>query len=117
MPLREVALLALHMHITTYEHRNQNSNVIKFDLLSSPTQTLLYVLDLVQPTNPRQSHAYRITTIDFTPTAIDYNSLRLQAQPYSIDLMSPHASHQGLTFSIQPPILRTDKRGDEEWKP
>ena len=48
---------------------------------------------------------------------INYNPLRLHAQSYTIDLLSPTAPNQSLTFSIRPLRLRSDRRGNAEWNP
>jgi hypothetical protein len=46
---RAVAILTLHKHITTNEHKHQNQTAASLDKILQPTQALLQALDLIQP--------------------------------------------------------------------
>jgi hypothetical protein len=48
---RGAAILTLHKHITTIEHKHQNQTTTSLDKLSQPTQALLQALDSIQPTD------------------------------------------------------------------
>ena len=53
--------------------------------------------------------------MSFTPIVVDYNPLRLQAQPYSIMLSHPNTPLIQEYYSIRPSRLRTNARGDLAW--
>jgi len=44
-----------------------------------------------------------MNTVTFTPIEVDYNPLRLQAQPYSIMLFHPNTPLIPEFYSIRPP--------------
>jgi len=100
---RDAAIATLHHDLTAHEHRGQNTTTTRIDQLSPPVHALLQVLDFIQPASRWQLHRELPRTVIFTPTVIDYNCLRNQAQSYIIDLRSPVAMNQTLTFSIRPP--------------
>jgi len=72
---QEAAILTLYRHLTTVEHTHQNQMATSIDKLSQPTQALLRALYSVQP-----AHEWRLddrkNTVVFTPTEVNYNSLR-----------------------------------------
>jgi hypothetical protein len=54
--------------------------------------------------------------VTFIRIDVDYNPLRLQAQPYSIVLTHPNTPLIPEFYSIRPPKLRTNVRGAwAEW--
>jgi hypothetical protein len=53
----------------------------------------------------------------FTPTEVDYNPLRLQAQPYVVLLQDPRSINNVIKFSIKPPRIKAYTRVDEVWNP
>jgi hypothetical protein len=53
----------------------------------------------------------------FTPTEVDYNPLRLQAQPYAIPIQDPRSINNIVKFSVKPPRIRSHTRGDKAWNP
>jgi len=82
--------------------------------LSPPTQALLKAIDSVQAFTAWQT-AGQASTITFTPTEFDYNSLILQAQPYTLMLTHPTNPTTQELYSIRLPRLRTSARGDQAW--
>ena len=82
--------------------------------LSPPTQALLQIIDSVQPFTAWQT-AGQANTVTFTPTEVDYNPLRLQEQPYTLMLTHPTNPTTQEFYSIRPPRLRTNARGDRAW--
>ena len=82
--------------------------------LSPTTHALLQVVDSIQPATP-WSQAQQANTITFTPTEVDYNPLRRQAQPYTLILQHPTNPTIPEFYSIRPPRLRTNARGDYAW--
>ena len=48
---------------------------------------------------------------------MDYNPLRIQAQPYVILLQDPISINNTIKFSIKPPRIRSHARGNEVWNP
>ena len=73
---RAETIQTLHKHLTEVSHRHQNKIANTLDNLSQATQALLEALDLVQPSTPWNTDE-RQNTMVFTPTEVDYNSLRL----------------------------------------
>jgi len=53
----------------------------------------------------------------FIPAEVDYNPLRLQAQPYVILLQDPRSINNIIKFSTKPPHIRSHIRRDEIWNP
>ncbi len=84
--------------------------------LSQPAQAILQALDSVQPTT-RWIRDTRENTVVFTPSEVDYNPLRLQAQPYVILLQDIKLINDIIKFSITPPpqypFPRQGRRGLE----
>ncbi len=73
-------------------------------------------MDSVQPSNPWKTDERHNTTV-FTPTEVEYNPLRLQAQPYVVLLQDPISINNIIKFSIKPPRIRSHTRGDDAWNP
>ena len=96
------------------EHKHQNQTATSLDKLSQPTQALLQALDSVQPAT-RWKLDERVNTMTFTPTEVDYNPLRLQAQPYVILLQDPRSINNIIKFSVKPSRFRSHTMGDEAW--
>jgi len=82
--------------------------------LSSPTQALLQAIDSIQPATT-WSAAGQDNTITYTPAEVDYNPLRLHAQPYTLMLTRLTNPTVQEFYRIRPPRLRTDARGDHAW--
>ena len=82
--------------------------------LSPPTQALLQVIDSIQPATTWHTVG-QANTITFPPIEVDYNPLRLQAQPYTRMLSHPTNPTIKEFCSIRPPQLRTNARGDHAW--
>ena len=59
----------------------------------------------------------RTNTVIFYPTEINNNTLRQQAQPYVLVLQDPRAINNIIKFTIKPPRIRSQLRGDEAWNP
>jgi hypothetical protein len=59
----------------------------------------------------------RPSTMVFTPTYVEYNTYRVQAQPYVILLQDPRSTNNIIKFSVKPPRIRSHTRGDEAWNP
>jgi hypothetical protein len=51
----------------------------------------------------------------FTPTDVDYNPCKLQAQPYVVILQDPRSIDNIIRFSVKLPRIRSHTRGDEAW--
>ena len=115
-PIPRATIQTLHKHLTEVSHRHQNQIANTIDTLSQATQALLQALDLVQPSTPWNTDE-RQNTMVFTPTEVDYNPLRLQAQSHVIFLQDPRSINLTIKFSIKPPRIRSYTRGDEAWKP
>jgi len=113
---RAAAILTLHKHITTIEHKHQNRTATSLDKLSQPTQALLQALDSIQPADSWTADTKQ-NTMTFTPIEVDYNPYRLQAQSYVLNLQDPRSINNIIKFSIKPPIIKSHHRGDEVWYP
>ena len=100
---REVAMHTLHKQLTAVEHKHQNQTAISLDNLSQATQALLQAMDSMQPSTPWHTYE-RQNTMVFTPTEVDYNLLRLQAQQYAILLQDLISINNSIKFSITPPL-------------
>ncbi len=82
---RAAVILTLHRHLSALEHRQQNNMATCIDQLSQPTHALLHALDSVQPAgNWRRDD--RANTVIFTPTKVNYNTLRQQTHQYVLIL-------------------------------
>ena len=75
---RATAILTLYRHLSEVEHRQQNSTATSVDHLSQPTQALLHAMDSAQPAGDWKLEE-RPNTMVFTPTEINYNTLRQHA--------------------------------------
>jgi hypothetical protein len=106
---RAAAILTLHEHLTVMGHKHKNQRAKSIDNPSQATQALLQALDSVQPVTPWHTDG-RQNTMVFTPAEVDYNSLRLQAQPYVIHLQDPISIKNTIKFSIKPPRIRSYTR-------
>ena len=82
--------------------------------LSPPTQALLQVIDTIQPATV-WNVGQQPNIVTFFPSEIDYNPLRLQTQPYTLILHHPTNPTLPEFYSIRPPRLRTNARGDYAW--
>ncbi len=82
--------------------------------LSPPTQALLQAIDTVQPAT-FWSVGQQPNSVAFFPNEIEYNPLRLQAHPYTLILQHPTNPTTPELYSIRPPKLRTNARGDHAW--
>ena len=78
---RASAILTLYRHLLAVKHRQHNITATSVDLLSQATQNLLQAMDSVQPAGDWKMDE-RPNTMVFTPTEINYNTLRQHAQPY-----------------------------------
>jgi hypothetical protein len=85
---RAATILTLYRHLSTAKHIQQNSMAISVDQLSQPTQVLLQAMDSVQPAGDWRLDD-KANTVIFTPTQINYNTLRHHAQQYVLILYDP----------------------------
>ena len=53
----------------------------------------------------------------FTPTQVNYNTLRQQTQQYVLTLQDPRSIQNTIKFTVRPPRIRTHHKGDEAWNP
>jgi len=113
---RVVAILTLYRHLSAVEHRQQKGTATSVDQLSQPTQALLHALDSVQPAGDLRLDDKAITMI-FTPTEINYNTLRQHAQPHILILQDPRSIQNTIKFNVRPPRIRTHLRGGGAWSP
>jgi hypothetical protein len=109
---RATTILTMHTHISTVEHKHQNQIATSLDKLSQPTQALLQALDSIQPAT-RWTTDPRPNTTVFTPTNVEYNPYRLQAQSYVILLQDPRSTNNIIKFSVKPLRIKSHTRGDE----
>jgi hypothetical protein len=79
--------------------------------LSPSTQALLQVIDSILPATT-WSTVVQANTITCTPIEVHYNPLRLQVQPCTLMLTHPTNPTIQEFYSIRPPMLRTNARGD-----
>ena len=114
---RAAAILTLYRHLTTVEHRQQNSTVTSVDQLCQPTQALLHAMDSVQPAGDWRLDDRDNTVIFTTPTEINYNTLRQQAQQYVLILQDPRSIQNTIKLKVRPPRIRTHLKGDGAWSP
>jgi hypothetical protein len=76
---RAAAILTMIKNLTIVKHRNQNLTATGVDQLSPATHALLQALYAIKPVT-KSVEDRRPSTAVFTPTALDYNPLRLHAQ-------------------------------------
>ena len=86
--LRAATLHTLNKLLTADEYRQPHDTTTMAARLSPPTQALLQAIYSIQPATA-WSTAAQASTITFTPTEVDYNPLRLHAQPYTLMLTHP----------------------------
>jgi hypothetical protein len=53
----------------------------------------------------------------FTPTEINYNTLRQHTQQYVLILQDPRSIQNTIKFTVRPPRIRTHLKGDGAWNP
>ena len=53
----------------------------------------------------------------FTPTEINYNTLRQQTHQYVLILQDPRSNQNTIMFTVRPPRIRTHLKGDGAWNP
>ena len=113
---RAAAILTLYRHLSDVEHKQQNSTARSVDQLYQTSQALLHALDSVQPFDDWRLDDKANTAI-FTPSEVNYNTLRQQAQQYIIILQDPRSIHNTIKFTVRPPRIRTHLRRDGAWSP
>ena len=118
---RAAAILTLYRYLSSVENRKRkkeqkNSTATSVDQLFQPTQAFLHALDSVQP-----SASWRLddtaNTVIFTPTEINYNTLRQQTQQYVLILQDPRSIQNTIKFTVRPPRIRTHLKGNGAWNP
>jgi hypothetical protein len=113
---RSSSIPTLHRYTRVVEHMLHNQMSTSVDQLLQPTHALLHALYSIQQATGWTYEDRENTTV-FTPTEVNYNPLRLQAQQYVLILQDPTAVQNTIKFAIKPPRIRSYKRGDEAWTP
>jgi hypothetical protein len=112
--LRASILHTLNQLLTAVEYRQPHDTATMAAHLSPPTQALLQIIDTIQPATFWRA-GQQPNSVTFFPSEIDYNPLRLQAQPYTLILQHPTNPTIPEFYSIRPPKLRTNAKGDYAW--
>jgi hypothetical protein len=111
---RESAIHTLHKLLTATEYRQPHDTATNAAHLSPPTQAFLQIIDTIQPATA-WSAGQQTNSVSFLPTEIDYNPLRQQTQSYTLILQHPTNPTIPEFYSIRPPKLRTNTKGDTAW--
>jgi hypothetical protein len=112
--LRGSILYTLNKLLTAEEYRQPHETATMAAHLSPPTQALLQIVDTIQPATFWKV-GQQPNSVTFFPSEIEYNPLRLQSQSYTLILQHPTNPTNPEFYSIRPPKLRTNAKGDHAW--